>query len=188
MSTSSQSITVSPSPLPDKVDANDIFSRIDRVREGIKNDLEPSFLAQLFSANKRQQAAALNEVKVNSIRARAILIEGLSQTIATFVDIHGGDLKVRGKAHVLATFAEMTKNLDRVIGSTYTAFIDTYATAVERIEAMPKLTEAQRQQQIAAAWERALRAQQRGEETFNAVLDSLRDQVVQIVEEIGAKA
>ena len=173
--------------MPPKMDPAVIFKKIDEVREGMRHELEPSLLEKIFSADKRQQAHIIAEAKSSAIKARKELIDGLAGTIQVYVDVHLADLKLRGEAHVMATFAELLKSLNRVNEATIVSFVDTYSVTVDRIRAIPNLTDEHRENQIARARARADRAQDRGEESFDAVLDKLTAQVIRLAEEIGSR-
>ena len=173
--------------IPARINPDDIFKRIDKVREGMARELEPSFLSQLVSSDKRRQARVIAEAKESAIRARRELIDGLAGAIKVYVDAHVGDLRVRAHAHVTATFTEMLQSLARAMEATHVSFLDAFSVSVDRIAVIPNLTEEQRASQVRLAWDRVERAQRRGEETFEQILDALREQVVQIVSEIGTE-
>ena len=178
--------TASSSPtMPPKMDPAAIFKKIDEVREGMRHELEPSLLSRLFSADKRRQAHIIAEAKSSAINARKEIIDGLAGTIGVYVDVHLADLKLRGEAHVMATFAELLKSLHRIDEATIVSFMETYSVSVDRIRAIPNLPDEQREDQVDRAMARALRAQDRGDDSFEAVLDALKSQVVRLAEEIG---
>jgi hypothetical protein len=174
------------SGIPARITPEEIFRRIDDVRGSLGDDLQPGVLARIFLRPERERARAINEAKTSAVRARKELIDGLGDAIKTYIDIHKGDLKIRGAGFVIATFAEMLHSLNRIMESSYVGFLETYSSALDRIQRIPNLTEEQQKAQISAAYRRAETAIEDSQRTFASTLEALRIQVVSVVEEIGA--
>lgn len=178
--TSSSSVTIGA-----KVDPSDIFKKIDQVRGGMREELEPPLLAQLFSKDKREHARMIAQTNAESIRARKELIQGLADAVKIYVDVHKGDLKVRGYAHVMATFEEMRMNLLTIAEATHNATAVNYSNTYTKVMAIPNLTDAQRKDQLRRAWKRMTAMQNHAEETFLEVLEAMAAMVREVSDEIG---
>lgn len=175
--------SVSATPRSSKFSPEEIFRRIDEVRRGL--DTEPSLLEQFLSPNARKRAAALQEAAISAAKARQKLIDGLGDCIKTYIDAHRGDLKTRGGAFVLETFARLMKQLHVVAEDLYINYPETYSRSVSRIDALTNLDDSQREQQKKLAWERANRGEAASRQRLDAALDELGVQVERVVREIG---
>ena len=163
---------------------DEIFRRIDLVRQSFEP--EPGLLAQLLSPSERKHAAALADAKVAAVHARQELIEGLAGCIKTYVDAHRGDLKVRGDAFVLETFAKLTRGLTAIVEQAYLNFLEVYSSSVNRIDLMSNLTEDMKREQKEQAYRRAQDGMRTSQARFERALDELGEQVERVLREIGS--
>lgn len=169
---------------PTKFSPDEIFRRIDQVRQSFEP--EPGLLAQLISPSERRYAEALGNAKTAAIRARQELIEGLGNCIATYIQVHRGDLKVRGDAFVLATFAKLTRSLTAIIEESYLGFFETYSASVTKIDGLSNLTAEMKRQLKEEAWQRALDGMRAARSRVERLLDEFGEQVERVLGEIGS--
>ncbi len=169
---------------PTRFDPDEIFRRIDALRQSFGP--EPSLLEQLLSSSARRHGEAVHSAAISAVKARQVMIDGLAGCIRTFVEVHAGDLKVRGASFVLETFARQSRGLNVIVEETLVGFLETFSSMVARIEAIPNLTEAQKADQIERAYRRAEEGMSASKDRFNTALDELAGQVQSVIREIGA--
>lgn len=169
-----------------KFDLEEVLGRIDHIRQTGFGP-EPTFIEGLISSGARDRRQAIEEARISAIKARKDLIDSLSSAIAVYVDTHKADLKVRGAAFVLATFEQLTRDLNSINESVITNYLQVYAQAVDDIEKIPHLTDDMRKQALENAYRRSQTRAARTEQSFYEVLDNLAEQVKKLSNEIGQR-
>lgn len=174
-----------PAPVAKKTfNPEEIFHRIEQVRQGFEP--EPGFLEQLFSPSQRRKALAISEAQISAIQARKHLIDGLGECIKTYIDAHRGDLKIRGDAFILETFARLLRELTVIVEQAYVNFYEVYSTSAAKIDSIPRLTDQMKQEVKTEAWHRAVQGVAASKARFDTALDELSTQVESVIREIGA--
>lgn len=180
-------ITRRPAMLPGetgKFDPDEIFRRVDQLRQNFGP--EPSLMEQILSPSARRHAEAINAAVISAVRARQTLIDGLADCVRTYIEVHRGDLKIRGAAWVLETCAKQTRGLNVTLEEAYVGFLETYSSMVARIDAIPNLTPEMREDQKQRAYRRAEEGMDASKARFDAALDVLSAQVEGVMREIAA--
>jgi hypothetical protein len=169
---------------PTKFDPDEIFRRIDQLRHNFGP--EPGLLEQILSPGARRVAAAIHDAAASAVNSRRVMIDAMSECIKTYVDVHRGDLKIRGAAYVLETCARQSKALHVILEDAYISNLENYSHTVARIDSIPNLTPQQKEDQKQRAYRRAEDNMAAGQEQFNDALNVLVSELQSIMREIGA--
>jgi hypothetical protein len=167
-----------------KFDPDEIFRRVDQLRQNFGP--EPSLMEQILSPSARRHAEAINAAVISAVRARQTLIDGLADCVRTYIEVHRGDLKIRGASFVLETCARQTRGLSVLLEEMYVGHLETYSAIVARIDALSNLTPEMKEDQKQRAYRRAEEGMDASKARFDGALDELSAQVQGVMREIAA--
>lgn len=166
------------------VHPEDILKTIDAAKTSIVDEPPPGFFAKLTTPGAVERAREIEQVKTLQIKARRVYIERLTTMIDTYVSVHEADLKIRKRAFILATFANLRDAIQKAIESSFASFWETFSVNYSRIDAIPNLKPAQKAEQLEALYKRTAQALTETLKAYNDLLDEFRKEVVSVVKEV----
>lgn len=165
----------------------DILKAIDAVKGSVADQPAPGFFARLTTPGSSDLAKEIQQVKTLQVRARRLYMERLAAMIDTYVSVHEADLRIRKKAFILATFANLRASVEKATENSLTSFLETFSDNVTRINAIANLTSEQKAQQLEFMYQRILQSQMGAQRAYDDVLEELRREVISVVKEIERK-
>jgi len=170
--------------IPEKISPDVILRQIDQIKQSVReSESQPGLLQRITSSDARKRNAAIEEARIESVKANTVLIKGLSSSLSIYIETHKNHFKSVSAAFLTAQFNRQMASLDAASSETIITMLQTYKTSTERIERMG-LPDDKKQLQLDEAWRRVLRAQIRQEENFNKIIDEINKQIQSMIQDM----
>jgi hypothetical protein len=166
------------------VHPEDILKTIDAVKGTIADTHTPGFLDRILIPGAKDLAHEIQEVKSLQIKARRVYMERLASMIDTYVSVHEADLKIRKKAFLEATFAQLLESVNRATEGSFVSFWETFDANYSRIDAFRNLTPEQKKAQLEALYVRTEQAQRDSARAYDEIFEALKKEVISVVTEV----
>lgn len=144
---------------------------------------EPNIIEQLFF-NKRQEAKAIQEIKIAVIQQRRQVIEAMGQALTVTVLQEEALLGVRYSAALIATSEVMVRDLNKIDEAAISTLLDDYVDTLNHIQSNSQIDADLKQQLLDDAKTRLAERQDDTYASFKSLLHRFRDLVGDVVEKI----
>lgn len=171
---------------PNRIRPEDILKQIGEMTNPISTLNKPSLLRQICSPDEREMLRVRNEVIKSEIKARKVMIDGLTACITTYIKTHEGDLKIRGITWLQTRFTELFTNLDKVSSDIIISFFETYSNFCSRTENIPNLPADEKDKMKKEALKRAWTTSSKIEKTFTTLLSEIESMVRSVIKEVSS--
>lgn len=166
-----------------RLSPDEIFMIIDQLNAGLEPP--PPVIEQWFSAGKRDYARIIEEAKIEAVKARKNMIEGLSEHINVYIEAHKSELKIRAEELVTETFDRILLHLAQINDMVISGFYDVYLEFVDNIMRKTNLPHDMLQTAIANAAERLKIRSEQSQKSIYKITENLREEIIRFNSEIG---